>query len=78
VSGDIGDTEYLVVDDNNSHDGKGPRHAVIRKTSTSWSVLEVDEGFQSDDKVLQGLIDMFNNRVGGRGPITFVPSRSSS
>ena len=65
-----GGVEYLIVDDNNSHDSKGPKYAVIKKTDTSWSVCEVDEGFQSEDKLLQGMIDDFVKR----GVISFIPS----
>jgi hypothetical protein len=51
--------EILIVDDNNNHDGTGLRYAVLKKGETYWSVLEVDEGFKSEDRILQGLADTY-------------------
>ncbi len=65
---DGAESEELIVDDNNSHDDKGPKYAVLRRTDTTWSVLEVDEGFQSEDKLLQGMIDDFKP-----GVTAFIP-----
>lgn len=53
--------EFWHVDDNNAHDGKGPKFAVLKRDVKTgwWSVSEVDEGFHSEDKMLQKLIDEF-------------------
>ena len=65
--------EIWIVDDNNSHDGKGPCYAVLRSGGEGvWSVLEVDPGFKSEDKILQDLVDSFVKN--GNREITFLPS----
>ena len=53
--------EYLYVDDNNYHNGEGVKYATFKKTKDGrrWLVCEVEEGFSSEDKMLQDLVDEF-------------------
>ena len=38
----VNENEYLLVDDNNSHDGKGPKYAVFKRTAILVSKIDMD------------------------------------
>ena len=41
-SSSVNENEYLLVDDNNSHDGKGPKYAVLKRTAILVSEIDMD------------------------------------
>jgi hypothetical protein len=50
--------EYWLIDDDNSHDGKGPKYATIKIGSNGReSVWDADAGFSCQYKELQRMID---------------------
>jgi hypothetical protein len=54
--------EFLILDDDNPHDGKGPKYAVLKIDSDIGrftSVYDADPGFCCKDKVLQRAVDRY-------------------
>jgi hypothetical protein len=52
--------EFLILDDDNPHDGKGPKYATLRICSNGRkSVYDADAGFSCQDKELQRMIDHY-------------------
>jgi hypothetical protein len=50
--------EFLILDDDNPHDGNGPEYATLRIFSNGRkSVYDADTGFSCQDKELQRVID---------------------
>jgi hypothetical protein len=54
------EAEYWLVDDDNSHDGKGPKYATIKVCSNGRkSVWDADAGFDTKDIEVQRMIDHY-------------------
>jgi hypothetical protein len=52
--------EFLMVDDDNPHDGKGPKYVVFRIGNDGRkSVWDADVGFDSQDKDVQSSVDLY-------------------
>jgi hypothetical protein len=52
--------EFLILDDDNPHDGKGPKYATLKIGSNGRkSVYDADPGFSCQDNELQRMIDNY-------------------